>query len=152
MQKTQETQAWSLDWEDSLEEGMATHSGILVWRIPWTEEPGRLQPIGSQRVRHEWSDLTCKRNISNNKRHEQLSILKKLLKIQNIESGNFISIITINCSYHFLSTHNMLKVLTSVISSTQHLYEASIIVYMGEMRLKETKGLVSTRTKPQTKV
>ena len=40
-----------------LEEGMATHSSILAWRIPWTEEPGGLQSIGSQRVRHDWSDL-----------------------------------------------------------------------------------------------
>ena len=37
----------------SLEEGMATHSSILAWRIPWTEEPGRLQPVGSHRVRHD---------------------------------------------------------------------------------------------------
>ena len=42
----------SLDREDPLEQGMATHSGILAWRIPWTEEPGRLQSIGSQRVGH----------------------------------------------------------------------------------------------------
>ena len=41
------------------EEGMATHSSILAWRIPWTEEPGGLQSIGSQRVRHDWSDLAC---------------------------------------------------------------------------------------------
>ena len=41
-----------LGWEDPLEEGMATHSSILSWRIPWTEEPGRLQSMGSQRVRH----------------------------------------------------------------------------------------------------
>ena len=46
----QETWVWSLDWEDPLEEGMATHSGILVWRIPRTEEPGGLQSLGSQRV------------------------------------------------------------------------------------------------------
>ena len=38
--------------EDPLEKGMATHSGILAWRIPWTEEPGRLQPMGSRRVGH----------------------------------------------------------------------------------------------------
>ena len=44
----------SLDWEDLLEEGMATHSSILAWRIPWTEEPGGLQSMGSQRVRHNW--------------------------------------------------------------------------------------------------
>ena len=41
-----------LGWEDPLEEGMATHSSILAWRIPWTEEPGGLQPIGSQRAGH----------------------------------------------------------------------------------------------------
>ena len=43
----------------SPEEGMATHSSILPWRIPWTEELGGLQPMGSHRVRHNWSDLTC---------------------------------------------------------------------------------------------
>ena len=43
--------------EDPLEDGMATHSNILAWRIPWTEEPGGLQSIESQRVRHDWSDL-----------------------------------------------------------------------------------------------
>ena len=48
-----------LGWEDPLEESMATHSSILSWRIPWTEEPGRLQSTGSQRVGHDWSDLTC---------------------------------------------------------------------------------------------
>ena len=48
----QETWVWSLDWEDPLEEGMAAHSSILAWRIPWTEEPGGLQSLGSQRVRH----------------------------------------------------------------------------------------------------
>ena len=42
-----------------LEEGMATHSSILVWEIPWTEEPGRLQSIVSQRVGHDWSNLPC---------------------------------------------------------------------------------------------
>ena len=46
----QETWVGSLGWEDSLEEGMATHSTILAWRLPWTEEPGRLQSTGSQRV------------------------------------------------------------------------------------------------------
>ena len=42
----------SLGWEDPLEEGMATHSSILAWRIPWTEEPGGLQSIGSQKLVH----------------------------------------------------------------------------------------------------
>ena len=48
----QETLVQSLSWEDPLEEGMATHSSILAWRIPWTEEPGGLQSMGSQRVGH----------------------------------------------------------------------------------------------------
>ena len=48
----QETQVRSLGQEYPLEEGMATHSSILAWRISWTEEPGRLQSIGSQTVRH----------------------------------------------------------------------------------------------------
>ena len=43
--------------EDPLEQGMATHSSILAWRIPWTEDPGGLQCIGLQRVGHDWSDL-----------------------------------------------------------------------------------------------
>ena len=46
----QETQVGSLDWEDPLKKGMATHSSILAWRIPWAEEPGGLQSLGSQRV------------------------------------------------------------------------------------------------------
>ena len=45
----------SLGQEDPLEEGMATHTSILAWRIPWTEEPGGLQPVGLQRVRHDLS-------------------------------------------------------------------------------------------------
>ena len=58
-QELQETQVQSLGQEDSLEEGMAIHSSILVWRIPWTEEPSGLQSIGLQGVKHDWSDLAC---------------------------------------------------------------------------------------------
>ena len=49
----------SLGREEPLEEGMATHSTLLAWKIPWTEEPGALQSIGSRRVKHDWSDLAC---------------------------------------------------------------------------------------------
>ena len=52
VQEPQKTLAHSLSWEDPLEESMAAHSSILFWRIPWTEEPGGLQSIGFQRVRH----------------------------------------------------------------------------------------------------
>ena len=49
-----ETWVQSLGWEDLLEKEMATHSNTLAWKIPWTEEPGRLQSMGSQRVWHDW--------------------------------------------------------------------------------------------------
>ena len=49
----QETQVQSLGWEDPLEEGMAIHSSILAWTIPWTEEPSGLQSMGLQRVGHD---------------------------------------------------------------------------------------------------
>ena len=75
-----ETQIWSLGQEDPLEKGMATHSSILVWRIPWTEEPGRLQSIGSQRV---GQDLATEK--------QQLKILfmviyVKIIKVESYES------------------------------------------------------------------
>ena len=54
LRRMQETQAWSLGWEDHLEKGMTTHSSIHAWEIPWTEKPGRLQFKGSQRLRHNW--------------------------------------------------------------------------------------------------
>ena len=53
----QGTRVQSLGWEDPLEVGMATHSSILAWKIPWTEEPGGLQSTRSQSVGHNWSDL-----------------------------------------------------------------------------------------------
>ena len=60
MWEMEETWVWLLGPEDPLEEGMATRSSILAWRIPWTEEPGRLQSIGSQRVKHDWvSEHAC---------------------------------------------------------------------------------------------
>ena len=49
----QETPVQSLGWEDPLEKEIATHSSMFAWRIPWTEEPGGLQPTGLQRVRHD---------------------------------------------------------------------------------------------------
>ena len=58
----QETRVRSLGWEDLLEKEMATHSSILAWRIPWTEEPGGLQSMGWQRVGHNWAtslSLSC---------------------------------------------------------------------------------------------
>ena len=55
LQEMQETWIWSPCQEDPLEKGMATHSSILAWRIPWTEEPGGLQSMELQRVRQDWA-------------------------------------------------------------------------------------------------
>ena len=60
----QETWVQFLGREDPLEKGMATHSSVLAWEIPWTEEPGRLQSMGSQRVRHDLAINSSRRNGS----------------------------------------------------------------------------------------
>ena len=60
VQEPQQMWIRSLSWEVPLEDGMATHSSILAWRIQWTEEPGGLQLMGSQRIRHDWSNLAHK--------------------------------------------------------------------------------------------
>ena len=57
MRETEERWVQSLGGKEPLEEGMVTHSNILAWSIPWTEEPGGLQSMGSQRVRHDRNDL-----------------------------------------------------------------------------------------------
>ena len=66
--KMPETWVWSLGWEDPLEKKMATHSSILAWRIPCTEEPGGLQSMGSQRVRHDWETKTYWKRLENSSR------------------------------------------------------------------------------------
>ena len=53
-----ETWVWSLGWEDGLEKGTYIYSSVLVWKLPWTEEPGRLQSIGLQKVGHDWVTFT----------------------------------------------------------------------------------------------
>ena len=60
---------WSLSREDPLEKEMATHSSILAWRIPWTEEPGRLQSMGSQRVGYNWATNTHKHTHTHTHTH-----------------------------------------------------------------------------------
>ena len=64
--EVQETQVWSLGQEDPLEKGMATHSSVLAWRIPWTEEPGGLQSTGSQSPTQLSNDNTFNTDIQAN--------------------------------------------------------------------------------------
>ena len=63
-----ETQVQTLDWEDLPEDEMTTHSSILAWRIPWTEEPGELQSLGLQRLRHNLATNFHPRSVSFNGR------------------------------------------------------------------------------------
>ena len=69
VQEPQKIWVQSLGQEDPLKEGRAAHSRILTWRIPWTEEPGRLQSVWLQRAGHDWSDLarahTCTHKVFN---------------------------------------------------------------------------------------
>ena len=64
----QEIQVQSLSQEDPLEKGMATHSNILAWRVPWTEEPGRPQSMGSQRVGHNLATNTHQDKLEQSRR------------------------------------------------------------------------------------
>ena len=84
--REQETQDWSPGWKDPLEKEMATHSSILAWKIPWTEEPGRLQSMGSHRLRHDWMTeyntvLTLKKEI---KCHSIEGVMSTRLINQNL--------------------------------------------------------------------
>ena len=63
----QETQVQSLSQEDPLEKGMTTHSNILAWRTPWTEEPGGLHSMGLQRIGHDWAINTCNNTLIESK-------------------------------------------------------------------------------------
>ena len=121
-----ETWVQSLGWEDSLEEGMATHYSLLAWRIPWTDESGGLQSMRSQRVRHNWA---TKHNNSSTAQHTVFSIH---LKSQGGHSTDLIIcrspklflcvtffplvLCSMNCSLPRLPT----PFLTSVTSSSLH--------------------------------
>ena len=88
MQETQEMQVQSLGWEDSLEEGLATHSSVLAWKILMTEEPGSLWYIGSHRVGHHCTANTTPTRCSTNTKWDKLRERPKLncqrLKIKRI--------------------------------------------------------------------
>ena len=75
-----ETRVQSLGWEDLLEKAMATHSSILAWKIPWMEEPGRLQYMGLQRVGHDWA-TPLQREFRVESRNESPRTLEKLAQV-----------------------------------------------------------------------
>ena len=79
----QKTWVHPLGWEDPPKKGTATHSSILSWRIPWTEEPGGLQSMGSQRVRHGWVTFTS--GTSGMESERWIQILTSLLSRESLE-------------------------------------------------------------------
>ena len=83
----QKMQIWSLGWEDALEKEMATLSHILAWKIPWTEEPGKLQSMGSQRVIN---------NLATKQQLQQINILHLMPDIEEWATD-------IRCSVQFSS-------------------------------------------------
>ena len=70
----QKTRVQSLGWEDPLEKEVAVHSRTIAWKIPWTEEPGRLQPMGSQRVGHDLATSLLILRVSNRARVVSLQL------------------------------------------------------------------------------
>ena len=88
---TQETQVWFLGQEDPLEKKMVTHSSVLAWRIPWTEEPGEPLSMGSQRVGHDWVTLS----FSKSRTYLKILFFLKtlctylLVKLYRLFLGNF---------------------------------------------------------------
>ena len=73
----QETRVRSFGWEDPLEKEMATHSSILAWKIPWTEETGGLQSTGSKRVGHDWTTNTHTKHFSKKRKTGKMLIIVK---------------------------------------------------------------------------
>ena len=82
-----ETRVWSLGWEDPMEKEMATHCITLAWKIPWMEEPGRLQSMGLQRVGHDWATSLTQNNYNGNIKYYWSQIITNLIiifKVWNI--------------------------------------------------------------------
>ena len=85
---TQETRVWSLGWEDPLEKEMATHSSILAWKIPWMEEPGRLQSIGVAKSQTRLSNFTFTLNTTVDKVDNQRGSTVQHRKLYSIFCKN----------------------------------------------------------------
>ena len=119
----QETQVPSLVQEDPLEKGMATHSNILAWRIPWIEEPGRLQSKGSQRVRHD--------RVT---RHANMHALRQN-KLENFK--NWSSLIgSPSCTISSIRFRSKFTIMTKQkIGSKEHLHWRFNIWYLFKTRL-----------------
>ena len=111
----QETQVWSLGQEDPLRRGMATCSNILAWRIPWTVEPGGLQSVGLQTVRHSWATNTFQFRRPQGRRE------KKLLLHENFTQPDEQTL----CSFTLIFSH---------FSPNQFSYHPRLVTTAGDLR------------------
>ena len=109
-------QVQTLSWEDPLKKGMATHSSILAWRIPWTEESGELQSMGSQRVSHIWETNTLIML-------HRFFFFNKLKVCGNPEWGKSISAIFPTVFAQFLSLCHILVIIAIFQASPFLLYD-----------------------------
>ena len=107
-----ETWVWYLGREDTLEKGKATHSSILAWRIPWTEEPGRLQSVGSQRVGHDWATNIPLRRLSGH------------TEVASGAIGNLLGVVTTGNTWRDTAQETRQLLGTNVTQLTKHLPES----------------------------
>ena len=127
MHERQEAQVWSLGREDPLEKETATHSSILAWDIPWMEEPGRIQSMGSQRVGHDWARFsTIKQDTSMSRR--RISFPDSTV----IETSKWVS----RCTLLMCSTGSMKWV---ALGELQQRWDG-VTVYTILLHLRDTKG------------
>ena len=111
----------------ALEKEMATHSSVLAWRIPWTEKPGRLQPMGSHRVRHDWSDLVVvvaepSHNLKkwNSHNHKYFSLLL-FISFPNFTTVLIPSVQLLSCVWLFVTPWTAARQASLSITSSQSL-------------------------------
>ena len=102
----QETWVWSPGWEDPLEKGMATHSNSLAWRIPWTEEPGGLQSMGSQKSQ-TWLATT-----QHNNNTSQTSMCNWMIQFSSVTQSCLTLRYPMNCSTPGLPVHHQLRLIS----------------------------------------
>ena len=144
---------------DPLEEEMATHSSILAWRIPWTEEPGGLRSMGLQRVRHDWSDLAhtnsgirrrdrCRNLAEQGQKHEQTmkNSTNKFDLYTSRESLEWLVQIHLNKLYQFWKFGLLLRKYLLNLPSTCSIYVPAPLTWFLSCILLSTKGYNSNRS------
>ena len=116
MQEVQERWVWSLGEEDPLEEGMHTHSSVLTWRIPRSKDPGGLQSMVLQRVRHDWSDSAHTRAVNRTPSHAYEAIWKDTC--QDVAGGDLYVNRATGCFMLFLFWYLYFQILLQSLGNT----------------------------------